>query len=430
VKQSAEVSPLRAAARVAAYATLIALLLYVAAAGVVMLLLTQNLTQAVDDQLGERYQTLASRSLRAGSPVPPDFVGRPGGSFGPLYQWVMDENANVLLVTEGEPDLPVKYRHVGAPTTARLGSQEVRLMGGASRSGYLVVGEDLSFLAQSRRSLLISEGAALIPFLAVVFLAALLIGRNSAAPIENARRRLLAFTADASHELRTPLQVIEAETSLALRKKRAAESYRETIERIADESGRLRNLVEDLLWLARFDNQNRPAATGAVDLAAAAAGAVQRFESVAARREQRLGLSLVDGPAPIVNVPETWVDRLFGVLLDNACRYTPDGGAIEVQIRVSGGRVQLRVDDNGPGIPPAERTAIFERFHRATSEGGGSGLGLAIGNAIVQATRGRWEVGDSPAGGASISVWWPLAREARTLPAPRPLAQPAEDAGA
>ena len=64
-------------------------------------------------------------------------------------------------------------------------------------------------------------------------------------------------------------------------------------------------------------------------------------------------------------------------------------------------------------MPPSERTAVFERFHRATTEGGGSGLGLAIGNAIVEATRGRWELGTSEAGGASFAVWWPQARQAR-----------------
>ena len=93
-------------------------------------------------------------------------------------------------------------------------------------------------------------------------------------------------------------------------------------------------------------------------------------------------------------------------------------------MRAGARRVQLRVDDSGPGVPATERGAIFERFHRATSEGGGSGLGLAIANAIVQATRGRWEVADSVSGGASFSVWWPQARAPRqrleTAPVPEP----------
>jgi signal transduction histidine kinase len=327
----------------------------------------------------------------------------------------MDPSGEIVGISTNTPDLPPKYRAVSSPETIRLAGDTIRLTGGPyGAGGYLVVGEDMSFVNQAQRSLLMAMGAALIPFLVLVFLAALTIGRVSAQPIDAARRRLLAFTADASHELRTPLQVIEAETSLALLRKRTAESYRETIVRVADESVRLRNLVEDLLFLARFDNQNRPPAPAVVDLATAAARAVQRFESVAVRREQRLSLRLEDGPAPTVNVPEGWLDRLLGVLLDNACRYTPDGGSIEVHVRVAGGRVQLRVDDSGPGVPPHERAAVFERFHRATDKGGGSGLGLAIGNAIVEATRGRWELGTSDAGGASFAVWWPQARQART----------------
>ena len=103
-----DVSPLRAAARAAGFATLIALLLYAAAAGAIMLLLTQTLTQAVDDQLADRYRLLAPRLIRAGSPVPPDFQGQPGGSLGPVYQWLIQEDS--VLSTTNEPNLPAQYQ--------------------------------------------------------------------------------------------------------------------------------------------------------------------------------------------------------------------------------------------------------------------------------------------------------------------------------
>jgi signal transduction histidine kinase len=78
-----------------------------------------------------------------------------------------------------------------------------------------------------------------------------------------------------------------------------------------------------------------------------------------------------------------------------------------VGVTAEGTRVRLTVDDSGPGIPEAERGRIFDRFHRATDQPGGSGLGLAIADAIVRATGGRWHIGTSPSGGASISVSWP-----------------------
>ena len=89
--------------------------------------------------------------------------------------------------------------------------------------------------------------------LALVFGGAFLVGRNVAGPIERARRRQLEFTADASHELRTPLTVIEAETSLALTNARAGSHDTATLQRVAAETRRMRTIVEDLLWLARFE---------------------------------------------------------------------------------------------------------------------------------------------------------------------------------
>ena len=89
--------------------------------------------------------------------------------------------------------------------------------------------------------------------LVLVFAGAFIVGRQTAGPIEQARRRQLEFTADASHELRTPLAVIEAETSLALANLEEGGSDSATLRRVADETHRMRTIVEDLLWLARFD---------------------------------------------------------------------------------------------------------------------------------------------------------------------------------
>ena len=104
-----------------------------------------------------------------------------------------------------------------------------------------------------------------------------------------------------------------------------------------------------------------------------------------------------------------WLDHLVGVLVDNACRYTPERGSIEVALSSDGGRVRLAVDDSGPGIAPEQRQRIFDRFHRATTEPGGTGLGLAIADAVVRSTGGRWEIGSSALGGASMAVSWPWA---------------------
>jgi two-component system OmpR family sensor kinase len=129
---------------------------------------------------------------------------------------------------------------------------------------------------------------------------------------------------------------------------------------------------------------------------------------VAEARGQKLTVDAAAGPeGAIVTAPPDWLDRLLGVLLDNACKYSPEGGAITVSVAGEGRRVRLTVDDSGPGIPAEERGRVFDRFHRATDAPGGAGLGLAIADAIVRATGGRWTIGTSPAGGASVSASWP-----------------------
>jgi signal transduction histidine kinase len=97
------------------------------------------------------------------------------------------------------------------------------------------------------------------------------------------------------------------------------------------------------------------------------------------------------------------------VLLDNACKYSPDGGTVRVGVATDGGRVRLTVDDSGPGIAEDQRERIFDRFHRAIEGPAGAGLGLAIADAIVRATGGRWQVGRSPTNGARMAVSWPPA---------------------
>lgn len=242
--------------------------------------------------------------------------------------------------------------------------------------------------------------------LALVFLGALAIAVRAVVPVEEARRRQLAFTADASHELRTPLSVLEAEVSLARSSPRDAAHYEEVLTRVAHETGRLTRIVEDLLWLARFDAQPPPPRSEPIDLGTIAEGCRARFAAVARRRG--VDLSVVQGAGPVrIAAPPEWIDRLAGVLVDNACRYAPEGGTVRVVVGTEGGQALLAVEDDGPGIPPDAREHLFDRFARASDAPGGHGLGLAIADSVVRGTSGRWHVGTAPAGGARMAVTWP-----------------------
>jgi signal transduction histidine kinase len=294
------------------------------------------------------------------------------------------------------------------PITVTIDGTAMRIAGAAAGDDHVVLGQTLDAVTQAQSTVVLAELVIGPILLLVVFLGAVAIGRRVAAPIERARQRQLAFTADASHELRTPLAVIEAHTSLALAQDRPAAWYRTAFLRVDGESKRMRRLLDDLLWLARFDAAKAPPSAEPVDLGVLAAQTVDRFAAVAETRGLRLRLE--GGNAGlVVGAPPEWLDHLLGVLLDNACKYSPEGGTVIVSVAPVGGRVSLIVDDAGPGIPEADRERIFDRFHRATEAQGGAGLGLAIANAIVRATSGRWQVGRSPAGGARMAVSWPSA---------------------
>ena len=153
------------------------------------------------------------------------------------------------------------------------------------------------------------------------------------------------------------------------------------------------------------------------------------------------GISVTVSPSPAawISAPPEWIDRLTGVLVDNACRYAGPGGSVRLSVATRGSRVSLTVEDSGPGIPAADRARLFDRFHRATEQGGGAGLGLAIADSIVRSTGGHWRIGESGLGGALFEVSWRrspsrghggadrAAPPGPALPAPDDTAVPAPD---
>ncbi len=391
--------------RVALAAAAIVTIAYLAIAVAVYAIASASLTAQVDQQLAGAMD----RALRQPGPGPgrtlPGLPRPPDRQFdAPFLQWVVLADGTVVAGTAGAP-LPAALSGLEGSATATIGGNAVRLFGAASGDQRVIVGQTLRPVSDAQSTIIQTELVIGPVLIALVFLGAVAIGRRVAMPIELARRRQLEFTADASHELRTPLSVVEAHTSLALAQDRSAEWYKSAFGRIDRESKRMRRLLDDLLWLARFDATEAAPNTEPVDLGILAAQAADRFGAVAEARHLRLAVR-ADGPGLVVAAPPEWLDRLLGVFIDNACKYSPDGGSVEVSVVGEGGRVILTVDDAGPGIPEAEREHVFDRFHRATAGGAGAGLGLAIGDEIVRATGGRWKVGESPSGGARLQVAW------------------------
>jgi len=401
---------LRSAVRVAAVATVLIVALYVVVVAVVDVLVARRVLWEVDQRLSSHLSVVASLPDPVTSRSLPDDVGTDGA---PVYGWWVSPSGAVTDLTLGEPVLPRgAAQSVTTPLSITTAGQTYRFTATRYRGGYLIAAQDLAGPEHIDNVLLLGELAIGPPLIVAVFGGVLIIGMRSAAPVEAARRRLQELTADASHELRTPLTVIEAEIELARSGPPDPGADREALDHVARESRRLETIVEDLLWLARFDAMPAPAPDARTDVVDAAATGAARFAAVASGKGITLSAELDDAPAWVDAAPD-WVERLVGTLLDNACRYSCR--TVRVHAGTAGTRALFRVEDDGPGIPFELRASLFDRFRRASDQPGGAGLGLAIADSVVRTTGGRWRIDDSPLGGALMEVSWRLSSPPRVL---------------
>jgi signal transduction histidine kinase len=398
------------ALRVAAVATLVVMVCYVTAAVIINLVVTDHLVGAIDARLSDRLDDASQQTLNlpATAPIPNPEPAESGPDVddAPVFMWSIAKNGVVTPLAPGAPALPTTSWRPG-PVSTRVGNSIFRLESRRVRGTTLAAGQSMAGTASVQSALLVAElvfGAILA---LAVFVGATVVGLRASAPSEFVRRRQAEFTADASHELRTPISVIEAEVGLALDRPRDAAAYRDVLSRVGRESTRLRGIVEDLLWLARADDEpQRPDSEVLCDVAEVAESCARRFAALAATHSASVDMER-RGPGPFtVRAAPELVDRLVGVLIDNACKFAGDGGSVAVSVRGSAHRVELRVDDSGPGIPPEQRDAVFDRFHRGTHSVEGTGLGLAIADTVVRSTQGEWRIGGAELGGARMEVAW------------------------
>ncbi|WP_245642031.1 HAMP domain-containing sensor histidine kinase [Nonomuraea candida] len=236
----------------------------------------------------------------------------------------------------------------------------------------------------------------------------------SEAAARRSEDRMRQFVGDASHELRTPLTSIRGFAEYARQNPNADPA--EMMQRVEKAAARMSLLVDDLLLLARVDQQ-RPLKMQPVDMLALAADAVQDARILAPDR--LIKLDVVGGAALIVSGDEVRLRQVVSNLVTNAIVHTEPGSPIIVRAGAGTDKLFVEVVDHGPGLTPEQAEHVFERFYRAdsarsrrnTAGDRGSGLGLAIVRALVQAHGGTVSLDTSPEAGSTFRVELPLALE-------------------
>ena len=328
-------------------------------------------------------------------------------------------------------------RPAAAPTWIREAASEAEQVGTAARDfetpeDHIVrlhaerfVGADgrpYVAVAVADRLELEDEYASLIrAFIAAALIALVLVAgggyvlvRQATAPIERTMERMRRFMADAAHELRTPVTILRTRAEVAAGQARDPARDAATLGAIEHEAARIGSIVGDLLTLARADAGERPVAREVLYLDDAAAGAVEGIQAVAGQKGVRLEVGAFE-EARITGDPAL-IRQLLLIVLDNAVKFTPPGGRVDVAVSAhdgpggGGGGPTLVVSDTGIGIPADQLPHVFERFYRgdpARHEADGAGLGLAIAQWIAEAHGARIDIGSPPGKGTRVTIVFP-----------------------
>jgi len=238
--------------------------------------------------------------------------------------------------------------------------------------------------------------------------------------LERSFAALRRFTAEASHELKTPLTVLRSGVERAITTPGLPRDTLEVLEEVLQEVNRMTELVDALLTLARADEGRAELHKEPVDLREIVAEAGETGELLAEQAGVTMDVG-TSGAAVVVSVDRSRIRQLILNLVENAVKYTPRGGSVQVRLGQEDGRVTLTVADSGIGIAPGDLPHVFDRFWRAdtartrTGERPGTGLGLAICKWIAEAHGGTIAVTSRPGRGTTFVVSLPGPTDGRTV---------------
>ena len=336
--------------------------------------------------------------------------------------------ANVASIVLWENGVPLDYRLSDIGTANRLrdmapsGSSDGQPVYFTSGS-YICAWFDLPFAHGARQILvwqdtepeqayflkigLVFCGIAAVSLAIVAALCYLVAGR-AIIPVQEGIERQEHFVAAASHELRSPLTVLRTGFGLLRSNPEQSGHYLSLMSREAD---RMSKLIDELLILAGGGSLRRNFQPKPIELDTVLIDFVDSMTPVAEKKDIFLEIRLPDDTLPPVSVDEDRIRQLLAILVDNALRYAPTGSAIQLSLEKQGRWCVLSVADQGPGIADGEKKKVFDRFYRGSqsrSDPNHFGLGLAVAQELAAIHSGRMAVTDTPGGGATFSVFFPV----------------------
>lgn len=319
--------------------------------------------------------------------------------FIPTFSVLVDENQGILSISKENVNVTDEF--VEEVTQAVLDADEEIGVFWDSQLRYLVrvtpEGKKIAFADMNREiermtNLLTTMSLVGLGALGAFFLVSLYLAKWALKPVDEAWEKQKRFVADASHELKTPLTVILANTGILLsHKEETIKDQAKWVEYTQAEANRMKKLVDDLLFLAKYDSEHKPQLQSEINLSDVLWGTVLPFESLAFES----GVEIDTEIASDLSIPgnEGQLRQLGVILMDNACKYAGEGGRVKVSLSKQTEGILLKINNTGTPISQEHLAHIFDRFYRAesarTRETGGYGLGLSIANTIVETHNGK-----------------------------------------
>ncbi|WP_379152536.1 ATP-binding protein [Paenibacillus sp. sgz5001063] len=324
------------------------------------------------------------------------------------------------LIPDSKETIYRTIRYSEADTANHQGSGELLVAGKTifhegKAAGILYAVKDTSAQLRLFQWLIVILFAVAILFFGLAIFLSYSMSKKAMIPVRRSFARQQEFVGDASHELRTPLSVMLSSID-ALEMEGVGDDQpfaRKVLENMRDEAKRMIRLSDGLLTLARSDSDAAVVQKSSYNVTECAGQIVRSLEALAS--ERRIMLHFSAGEEIMINADKERLSQLFVILLDNAIKYTPEGGKVELRLFRTEGRAHMlgiEVKDNGIGIDARDLSRLFERFYRVdksrTRELGGYGIGLSIAKWIVEAHAGSIHVDSIPGEGSTFTVLLPL----------------------